>query len=72
MTESPNADKLKMLIAYLKFDATEGHGKEDGFANVEMAAADFLTDHFVIVEARADAYDEADAQMAYDAEKMKA
>ena len=71
MTESPNADKLKKIIGFLEYDA-ENEGGKAGLGNVERVAATFLVQNYATVLRMADAYDEADAQMAYDAEKMKA
>ena len=70
MTESKNSDKLSLLIGFLRSDA-KGEGAKEGLGNVELAAADYLSDHFLPVISKIDCYDEADAQAVYDAEKAK-
>lgn len=67
--ESKNADRLSLLIDFLRFDA-KGEGAKAGLGNVELAAADYLANHFNVVVSGAEIYDEVDAQTAYDAEKI--
>jgi hypothetical protein len=69
--ESPNAERLQMLIGFLKADSEHPDTKEGKLSNVELAAAYFLNEHFTLVVSKADAYDEIDAQAKYD-EAMKA
>ena len=64
--ESKNADRLSLLIDFLRFDA-KGEGAKAGLGNVELAAADYLANHFNVVVSGAEIYDEVDAQTAYDA-----
>ena len=68
--ESKNSDKLSLLIDFLRSDA-KGEGAKEGLGNVESAAADYLSEHFLPVVSKADILDEADAQAVYDAEKAK-
>jgi hypothetical protein len=65
MEKSKNAEKLGLLIDFLRFDA-KGEGAKAGLGNVELAVADYLSNHFGPVVSGADIYDEVDAQEAYD------
>ena len=58
--ESKNPDKLSLLIDFLRSDA-KGEGAKEGLGNVELAAADYLSDHFLPVISKIDCYDEAAA-----------
>jgi hypothetical protein len=66
MEKSKNAEKLRLLIDFLRFDAKGGQG----LGNVELAAADHLSSYFTKVLSDADRLDEIDAQELFDKLKV--